>query len=220
MSAIAALTALTAGLLLSGCGLGSASQSPDDEPGAALPPSAVATTTLTTPSNTATASFRPADEHGHGRNVPVPAKPPLADVFSKAGVEAFAGYWYEILSYGFETADFAPLDAISGPGCVPCGKVKAATPAWHKDGRWTVGGKVLVDRAQSAFVPTPEGAYQVILSVHQTLQWYYRADGTLEDLAAGSNQMDDIMVAVFKDGHWIAMTAEHIDGGRTYKPHL
>ncbi len=31
--------------------------------------------------------------------------------------------------------------------------------------------------------------------------------------------MDDVMVAVYKDGHWIAMTAEHLHG-RTYKPHL
>lgn len=101
-STIAALTALIAGLVLSGCGLGSASQSSDDELGPAASLSAVATTAAITPSNTATASFRPADEHGPGQNVPVPAKPPLADVFSKAGVEAFAGYWYEILSYGFE----------------------------------------------------------------------------------------------------------------------
>ncbi len=210
--------AIATTLILSGCSVETATLSSEDQLAVASPHS-VAASALTS-SATPTAIFRPADEHGPGQNVPVPAKPPLADVFSKAGIEAFANHWYEILSYGFETGDYAPLDAISDPSCIPCAKVKAGDGSWHKEGRWTVGGKVLVDHARSAFVLTPEGNYQVILSVHQTLQWFYRADGTIDELIPGSKQMDDIMVAVYKDGHWIALTAEHISGNRTFKPHL
>ncbi|MDQ6739582.1 MAG: DUF6318 family protein, partial [Actinomycetota bacterium] len=149
--------------------------------GCAGSPKATPTTTGTAPpaasasaaaspaiSPTASAAvYKPADASGPAQNVPLPVKPPLADEFSKAGIEAFARYWYETLSYAYETANFGPLEAITDPGCVSCANVKAGHTPWHQDGRWTAGGRMVVISLGSAFTVTKENNYQVILSVKQ-----------------------------------------------------
>ncbi|MBG0741853.1 hypothetical protein IV500_21120 [Paeniglutamicibacter antarcticus] len=166
-----------------------------------------------TPSPTAAIPvYKPADATGPAQNVPLPVKPPLADEFSKAGIEAFARYWYDTLSYAYETADFAPLEAISDPGCATCSKVKERTTKWYDGGQWTAGGRMSVVDAGSPFAATPTGSYQVIVAVKQDKISYYRADGTLTDSHAASDSIADILVASYKQNRWTAETAEHISG--------
>ncbi|MBG0741505.1 hypothetical protein IV500_19255 [Paeniglutamicibacter antarcticus] len=166
-----------------------------------------------TPSPTAAIPvYKPADATGPAQNVPLPVKPPLADEFSKAGIEAFARYWYDTLSYAFETGEMSPLESISDPGCIPCARTKAGVAPWHQEGRWTVGGQMIVVGAQSSFEVAPDGTHQVVSSVHQKLISYYRADGTLVESHPETTPAADILIGSYENGKWTAMTVEHLGG--------
>ncbi|WP_416430255.1 DUF6318 family protein [Paenarthrobacter nicotinovorans] len=58
--------------------------------------------------------YKPADAKGKAENVPVPVMPELAKENSKAGLEAFIGYWYATYSYATETGDLGPWVEITG----------------------------------------------------------------------------------------------------------
>jgi hypothetical protein len=92
-----AVLALTAALLLSSCQGGSAPGGPPSETGSTT---ASPTASVSVPSASATPSappvYKPADAKGKAENVPVPVMPELAKENSKAGLEAFIGYWYEL----------------------------------------------------------------------------------------------------------------------------
>src|SRR3712207_4203337 len=93
---VAAL-AVAASLALAGCNPG---DSPG--PGATAAPSAtdLATTSASpTPTPTPTAAYKPADASGPAKNVPVPVLPDVAKTETKEGLEAFARYWFQLLSY-------------------------------------------------------------------------------------------------------------------------
>ncbi len=88
-------------------------------PGAtAAPESSSPTASLTpTPSPTPTASYKPADASGRAQNVPVPVLPDAAKAETKEGLEAFARYWFQLLSYGYETGDVSRIVEITSPAC-------------------------------------------------------------------------------------------------------
>jgi hypothetical protein len=52
--------------------------------------------------------------------VPVPVLPEAAKANSKEGLEAFATYWYQALSYAYETGDTTIVSQLSGSNCVFC----------------------------------------------------------------------------------------------------
>jgi hypothetical protein len=136
----------------------------------------------------------------------------LADEFSKEGIEAFARYWYDTLSFGFETGDLSALETVSDPGCAPCGKTKSGITPWHQEGRWTAGGKMKVNAAQSSFESASDGSYQVIASVTQAAISYYDADGSVVETHPESRPITDILVGRYHDGQWTAITVEHLGG--------
>ncbi|WP_427018125.1 DUF6318 family protein [Pseudarthrobacter sp. P1] len=172
---------------------------------------------LPTPSGTATPTaapvYKPADATGPAQNVPVPVKAALADEFSKAGIEEFSKYWYETLSYAYETGDMSPMEAITDPGCSTCANVKEVVTGWHSEGRWLVGGKMTVIDSQSKFLRTPGGTYQSLAFVSQEPLTYYNGDGTLNEATSPRPPVADIFVASFKDGTWTALTVEHVANG-------
>ncbi|WP_427018303.1 DUF6318 family protein [Pseudarthrobacter sp. P1] len=171
---------------------------------------------LPTPSGTATPTaapvYKPADATGPAQNVPVPVKAALADEFSKAGIEEFSKYWYETLSYAYETGDMSPMEAITDPGCSTCANVKEVVTGWHSEGRWLVGGKMEVFRVQSDYVAQSNGTYQAIAFVQQGGVDYYNADGTIHKSAPTTKPITDIFVARYSDGHWKADVVEHASG--------
>ncbi|WP_434617214.1 DUF6318 family protein [Arthrobacter sp. A5] len=158
--------------------------------------------------------YKPADASGPAQNVPLPVKPPLADEFSKAGIEAFARYWYETLSYAYETGDTTPIDAITDPSCTTCANAKEVATGWHEGGRWLVGGKMVVLDIQSTFVLTPSGTYQATSFVKQTALDYYNGDGTLNEATSAAPAIADILVAARQNEVWVALTVEHLGGPR------
>ncbi len=94
-----AVAALAIAMLLSGCQGGTTPGSPASPTGSTT---ATPTTSAASPlapsvsaaTSSAPAVYKPADAQGKAQNVPLPVMPELAKENSKAGLEAFIGYWY------------------------------------------------------------------------------------------------------------------------------
>ena len=170
--------------------------------------SPVASSPSATP--TPTASYKPADATGKAQNVPVPVLPEAAKAETKEGLEAFARYWYSTLSYAYETGDIEPLELVSSPTCVSCGRVKEVVQGWNSEGRWLAGGKMVVEGVQTKFIETSPGEYQVLIQVYQDALSYYRADKTLDEKTEQGPANGDIMVASYAGRAWRAVTVEHL----------
>ena len=107
-----AVAALAVAMLLSGCQGGTTPGSPASPTGSTTAtPTTSAASPLAPSGSAATSSapavYKPADAQGKAQNVPVPVMPELAKENSKAGLEAFIGYWYAQLSYAYETGDMS-----------------------------------------------------------------------------------------------------------------
>lgn len=196
-----------AGLLLTGCSTGGdpGAGTTSSSPSAAQTPSPSAT-----PTPTATPAYVPASAKGRAQNVPVPVLPEVAKTETKAGLEAFARYWYETLSYAYETGDTKPLESASGPACGSCAKVKTEVSEWHSDGRWMAGGKMHVEGVHSDFTLTGPAEYQVVVQVYQDTTDYYLADATLKGSVPRQPAIGDIVIAGFGASGWKANTVEHL----------
>ncbi|WP_356815776.1 DUF6318 family protein [Arthrobacter sp. Bi26] len=163
---------------------------------------------------TPTASYKPADATGRAQNVPVPELPEAAKAETKEGLEAFARYWYTTLSYAYETGDIEPLELVSSPTCVSCGRVKEVVQGWNSEGRWLAGGKMVVEGVQTKFIESSPAEYQVLIQVYQDTLSYYRADKTLDEKTERGPANGDIMVASYTGGAWRAVTVEHLAKSR------
>jgi len=56
------------------------------------------------------------------------------------GAAAFAGYWFQLLSYATASGDTAPLAATSSPQCSACSAIVASIASGFSDGRRLRGG--------------------------------------------------------------------------------
>ena len=182
-------------------------------PGAtAAPESSSPTASLTpTPSPTPTPSYKPADASGKAQNVPVPVLPEAAKAETKEGLEAFARYWFQLLSYGYETGDASHIEAITSPGCEACEHAKKVLTGWHSDGRWLAGGKVDTPSVSTTF-RMADGNYQVAIQVSQQALSYYNPDGSLDSADPKPDDTGNLMLAVFKNGSWYVNNIQPIAG--------
>lgn len=191
-------------LLLTGCNSGG-------DPGGTSSASPTLTASPSaTPTPTATPAYVPASASGRAQNVPVPVLPEVAKSETKEGLEAFARHWYATLTYAYETGDMKPLESISGPTCVSCGRVKEVVEGWHSGGQWIAGGRMVVEGAQTKFLEVAPGEYQVLIQVRQEPLSYYRADKSLDEMTQSKPAIGDIMIAGYENGVWTAKTVEHL----------
>lgn len=127
-------------MLLSGCAGGSTPSSTVSQTGSTT---ASPTSSVSVPAAGATPAaspvYKPADATGKAQNVPVPVMPELAKENSKAGLEAFIGYWYEVGNYADETGDISRLSTLSTPECKACIQFQNAALDSSKNGRWVCG---------------------------------------------------------------------------------
>lgn len=140
--------------------------------------------------------------------------PDLAKVFSKEGLIAFAEYWYETLGYAFETGDPEPMMAITSTGCPTCEAMKQAVESWHSEGRWIVGGQMIVSSTDTSFVPVEDGSYQVVLLVRQENVKYFRGDKTLAEDKGIKTAVADLLVARYVSGKWTVANVSHLQGSK------
>lgn len=199
---------LAAVLLATGCA--------DTDPGGGVSPSAgtgsPASSPTATPTPTPTASYKPADASGKAENVPVPVLPEVAKAETKEGLEAFARYWFQLLSYGYETGDASRLEPITSSACDSCEHAKKVLTGWHSGNRWLVGGKVDTPSVSAIFKPSPDGNYQVAIQVSQQAISYYNADGSLDSADPKPEDTGNLMLAVFKNGSWYVNNIQPLAG--------
>jgi len=69
---------------------------------------------------------------------------------------------------------------------------------------------MVVEQAQSNFVPTSGAQFQVVIQVHQEPLSYYRADKVLDETTQPGPAVGDIMLASFVGGGWNAINVEHL----------
>jgi hypothetical protein len=137
--------------------------------------SAIATATV---SPTPTAAYKPADATGKAQNVPIPVLPEAAKANSKEGAEAFARYWFRVMSYAYETGDVGPLGKITGAACEMCDGVTKVVPRAYTSGRWVSGGVISTPSVSSTFKPQPDQSIPVVVQVIQSKIHYWSPDGT------------------------------------------
>jgi len=205
----AAVLAVAGTLLMAGCSGGAPA---DPGTGSPTPSQSASPSVSPTLTPTPSAVYKPADASGPAQNVPVPVLPEVAKTETKEGLEAFTRYWFELLSYGYETGDTKPLSAITGPDCKMCENAKQVQEGWHRDGRWLSGGKVTTPVIDTNFAVASDGNYQVAVQVSQEALSYYNADKSLDSAEPKPADSGNLVLAVFRDGSWFVKTVEPIVG--------
>ncbi|XAS68253.1 DUF6318 family protein [Micrococcaceae bacterium Sec5.7] len=198
-AAVLALTACNGGGNPGGGGSTSASPS-------------VSATPSATPTPTPTAVYKPADAKGKAQNVPVPVLPAAAKAKTKAGLEAFAKYWYTLMNYAYESGDLKQVDDVTGSNCASCKRVRPTIEAWNSGGQWIVGGRLAIVSADSKFTADADGNYQAIIQYHRQAISYHRADGGIEQSSPKTSLQADILIAKYADGMWSASNVDRIGG--------
>ncbi|WP_255774126.1 DUF6318 family protein [Paenarthrobacter sp. AR 02] len=171
------------------------------------PPSPTSTTTAApassapapAPSSTAPGAYKPADAKGKAQNVPVPVMPELAKENSKAGLEAFIGYWYATYSYAIETGDLSSWSEVTDTTNPLAASYAKAIERNYSQGRWIVGGTVTVPTIEVQWIDAAV-RQQARVQVVQTEAQYFNADGSA---GLKSTPASNIAEAVFLDfqGH-------------------
>ncbi len=187
-------------LLLTGCQGGTPPGAQTSESGSttASPSSSSAVTAASATSGapSVSAAYKPADAKGKAQNVPVPVMPELAKENSKAGLEAFIGYWYAQQNYADETGDISVISTLTSPACKACTYYQQASVDGARNGRWIVGGKVRIPKIEISW-NAERVTQQVKVQVIQDAIAYYNADGTEGRPADAATNDAFIVVASF-----------------------
>jgi hypothetical protein len=185
-------------LLLTGCNSGGT-------PGGTDTASTSAASTASpsaTPTPTATPAYVPASASGRAQNVPVPVLPEVAKTETKEGAVAFARYWFQVLSYSYETGELSLLESLTPQTCGPCQKSAEAISAWHSEGRWLVGGQISTPAIDTTFSRDEAGKYQVSAQVHQIPLSYVRADGTVAHTDPQGVDQGNLLIISYSSASW------------------
>lgn len=196
-------------VMLAGCAGGAPA-----DPGTASPAAtgSMSPSPSATPTPTTSAAYKPANASGPAQNVPVPVLPEVAKTETKEGAEAFAKYWFSVLSYSYETGDVALFESVEPPSCAACQKVKGVIRDWHSEGRWLVGGKLTTPVADTTFMKDQEGRYKVAVQVHQEPLSYMRPDGSVARTDAQQPDQGNLLILTHENGGWTVVELGSIVG--------
>ena len=201
-------------LVLAGCDSGgSPGQTSSASVTASAGPSESATLSATpTPTATPSGAYKPADASGPAQNVPVPVLPEVAKTRTKEGLEAFTRYWYETLSYAYETGDQVPLSSVTANGCATCEAARNVISNWYSDGRWLEGGKISTPAVETSFMQAPDGTYQVVVQVQQSDLRAYKEDGTSSDSVVPATDAAQIFLVMYSTLGWTLHDVQRLNG--------
>ncbi|MCU1520891.1 MAG: hypothetical protein JWN19_1276 [Arthrobacter sp.] len=192
--------ALVAALLMSATACSGGGAQPPASPMAETQSPSAASTPSATP--TPTQSYKPADASGRAQNVPVPVLPEVAKSETKEGLEAFARYWFQLLSYGYETGDTTLIKTVTAPTCAPCAEAAKEIQDWHQAGRWLVGGQITTPAVETTFSIGADGAYKVAVQAHQAPLTYVRADGTVAQEGQEKDDTGNLLLIAYRNHAW------------------
>ena len=166
-------------------------------------------TSSATPSPTAT--YKPATAEGPAENVPLPVMPELAKEESAEGLRAFGEYWFSLVNYGFETGDSAPVMEISAQDCERCNTFYADLEEGYVNDDWIHGGKININSAGTQFVKTPQGRYQLLLSIRQEAVANRGPNGKVFfEHPIDKTTTAQIMEATYVSDHWVVNLVENM----------
>ena len=158
-----------------------------------------------------TAAYKPASAEGPAENVPLPMMPELAKQESKEGLEAFAGYWYALANYGYETGDLGPIRLISGESCVSCNSYLRVVEGGYRGGDWMTGAEITMQDVNSNFVKTEEGYYQAVVMFLQEDLHFHEAEGFIGSQPGNSSPVVQLIEATYTPGGWFAIHIETLE---------
>ncbi|WP_104062762.1 DUF6318 family protein [Arthrobacter sp. 4R501] len=182
-------------LLLTGCNSGG-------DPGGTTSASPTSTASPSaTPTPTPTPAYVPASASGRAQNVPMPVLPEVAKTETKEGLEAFVRYWFQLLSYGYETGDTKPLEGISRPNCVFCTGLRDGLAAAWSDGRWVAGGTIQTPSIDANL--NPGSPSQATVQVIQAQIEIRMSDGGLYQDPTKATNRASLATATFGDSGWV-----------------
>lgn len=191
-------TVLAGALVLAACAGGAPA-----DPGTVSPTAAgsASSSPSATPTPTPSAAYKPADASGPAQNVPVPVLPEVAKTETKEGAEAFAKYWFSVLSYAYETGDTESLSVLSGPSCTFCQElVNNIESAWA-GGKWISGGQIEVPASTAKLLPG-KPTY-VTLQVLQKELLIHNSDGSLYQEPTAATNAGSQATATYGASGWI-----------------
>ncbi|MFJ4264895.1 DUF6318 family protein [Paenarthrobacter nicotinovorans] len=194
---------IAAAVILTGCQGGPGPSASPSGPGTT--PAPTLSVSVPAPSATPTAVagvYKPADSKGKAENVPVPVMPELAKENSKAGLEAFIGYWFQELSYAYETGNTSQLRTLSSPSCLLCASLQQGIEAGWQDGRWIAGAGTKSVAIQSEFDPTATTQSAVVQVLQESIEIWEPNGSLYQEPTAASNSASRAALRHGVDG-WV-----------------
>ncbi|MHA7155825.1 DUF6318 family protein, partial [Arthrobacter sp. TMN-50] len=143
--------------------------------------------------------------NGPAANIPLPEKPALADENTVEGLEAFTEYWFELLSYGYETNDWAEFLEITDSGCGTCANVVEGVKEHFTTGGWVVGGNAEMGDFSSRFEVNTAGSINSFVEVGQDEVTMFSPAGRIVGESPRSDPTIDVVIAIYEDDRWIML---------------
>jgi hypothetical protein len=204
------LTAATVAMvLLSGCQTDPdpAATQTAGQPSSSSSPASTDASASASASASAPASSEPspASSAGPAANLPVPVKPALADENSAEGLEAFTKYWFELFSYGYETNDWVPFEAVTDPGCGTCTNVVAAVKRVYESGGWVVGAKSDITGYSTDFRANTQGSVSSFVEVVQGRTATFAGPGELRGDDPKKPPSTNVTFTLFDQDKWLML---------------
>ncbi|MHA7245609.1 DUF6318 family protein [Arthrobacter tecti] len=197
-------------LVLAGCQGGDpdATSSSDSASASASAPAS----SSASPSAPASPTPSPASEAGPAVNIPVPEKPALADENSIEGLEAFTGWWFELLNYAQATNNFEPLWAVTDDGCKTCHVIAGTTEDTYANGGWQIGGQVRLESYETKFRQTASGSVDSYITIEQDELSVLNRNGDVEEtMPAVGEPVLRRTIAVYETGAWLMLDFGTVD---------
>ncbi len=206
---------LAAILVLGGCSGGETDPAAQAAENSSSSPSSSESTSpmeSATPSATPAAAYKPATAEGPAENVPLPVMPETAKRESKEGLIAFGHYWFSLLNYGYETGDASPVKELSTSECQLCELYYVDLEEGYENDDWIQGGKISISSSGSQFEKTPEGRYQLLLSIRQEAGVNRGPNGVIygEGSSGDEQATAQIMEATYVSDHWVVNLVENM----------
>lgn len=160
---------------------------------------------------TPTATYKPATAEGPAENVPLPVMPELAKEESAEGFAGFRRVLVQLINYGFENRDSAPVREISAPDCERCNIFYMDLRKAYVNDDWIQGGEINFNSAGTQFVKTPEERYQLLPSIRQDEVANRGPDGEVYFEAPNDDENSaQIMKATYSSGRWVVNLGENM----------
>jgi hypothetical protein len=133
--------------------------------------------------------------------VPLPVKPALADKNTKEGLEAFAKYWFQALSYAYETGNTKLMEAGSGPDCRFCNGLRDNIKNAWQGKQWIVGGKIQTPSVRGLYKEGATSQKATVQVIQQEIT-IYKADGAPFPDVTKQTNTGSLAVAKFDSSGW------------------